>query len=110
MSTSRPWVTSTDAELIAKRVELTAASTSLPQRAGRALADLEKALTRQRARVTTGGRGVHVRGVVRADPDIRQYARAMLRLAEELDRQDREDKDAQRPSGGRICTPALSNA
>lgn len=78
----------------AKRVELTGASPSLPQRAGRALAEVGRGRTGQRARGAAGDRGVHVRGVVRPDPNTKQYARAIIRLAEELERRDREDKAA----------------
>lgn len=90
------WESRSDDELLTKRAELTDDDASLPQRAGRAFAELMNPSTQsswQRARVTAGGHGIHVRGVVRPDPDAKQYARAILRLLEESERRDREDKN-----------------
>jgi len=88
----------TDAELLAERARLTAEDPSLPQRAGKALAALHDAPTKgrpaSRACVPAGKGTIYVRGVMRAEPDVKQLARALLCLAEELDRQDGEDKAA----------------
>lgn len=87
----------TDAELLAERSRLTAEDSSLPQRAGRAYAALtnpDKFRRPAPVHVTAGGRGIYIRGVMRPEPDVEQLARALLKLADELNKRDREDKAA----------------
>lgn len=82
------------AELIAERARLAAEDPSLPQRAGKAFVALGKEPAPD-VRVTTpaGGRGVYARGVMRAEPDVQQLARALLKLADELAQQEQPDED-----------------
>lgn len=84
----------TDQELLEERVGLTTEDPSLPQRAGRAYAALDTTKPRrERARVPAGRGGIRIRGVMRPDPDVQQYVRAILRLVEHQARQDKNDDD-----------------
>ncbi|WP_157538445.1 MULTISPECIES: hypothetical protein [unclassified Nocardioides] len=85
----------TDAELLEERARHTAEDPSLPQRAGRAFTALDMTRrVRPPTRVPSSSRRIYVRGVMRPDPDATQLARALLKLADEPNRSDTEDRAA----------------
>jgi len=75
-------------DLLTHRAQITKGRPSLPQCAGRALRELERALESRQV-VREGGGGLEVVAVVRPTVDLDRMDRAIRQIVWDLDKQDR---------------------
>jgi hypothetical protein len=91
----------TDDELLGYRAKITSEQASLPQRAGRAFAQLDRAFAEFQANLpvpvsskSVGKRRVVVHAVVRPSIDTDAMVRALTQLAQKLDAESGQDRPA----------------